>query len=58
MSTQAPAYPLRLDATIARKAKYIAKENGRSLNKEIEAVLKKTIKSYEDANGPILLSDE
>ena len=53
MSTQIPPYPLRLDKEILNKLKIIAKENGRSLNKEIEYLAKKHINEYEKDNGII-----
>lgn len=58
MAIQQNPYPLRIDKTILEKAKFIAKENGRSLNKEIEYILKKTIIDFEKVNGPIILSDD
>jgi len=57
MGVQANPYPLRLDPIVQEKAKYIAKENGRSLNKEIEVVLKKLISNFENQHGTIPLSD-
>lgn len=53
MSTQANPYPLRVDKNIMDKIKYIAKENGRSTNKEIEVSLKSIIFEYEKENGKI-----
>ena len=50
---QANPYPLRIDKEILEKSKIIAKENGRSLNKEIEFLLKNAIKEYEAKNGTI-----
>ncbi|MBQ3041484.1 MAG: Arc family DNA-binding protein [Clostridia bacterium] len=53
MAIQANPYPLRLEKELLEKAKVIAKENGRSLNKEIEFLLKNAIKEYEAKNGTI-----
>ncbi len=53
MAIQANPYPLRLEKELLEKAKVIAKENGRSLNKEIEFLLKNAIKEYETKNGTI-----
>ncbi len=53
MAIQANPYPLRLEKELLEKAKVIAKENGRSLNKEIEFLLKNAIKEYEANNGTI-----
>ena len=55
---QANPYPLRVDRNIMEKFKVIAFNNGRSVNKEIEFQLKKTISDYEKENGPIQFSDE
>ena len=46
MGLQANPYPLRIDKNIMDKTKYIAKENGRSVNKEIEIILRKNVSSY------------
>ena len=40
-----------------QKIRYIAEENGRSANKEIELMVKQRIKEYEQKNGPIILDD-
>lgn len=53
MGIQANPYPLRIDKTIMSKIKHIAKENGRSVNKEIEFALRNSISLYEDSHGPI-----
>lgn len=58
MSVQPNIYPLRIDKSIMNKAKFVAKENGRSLNKEIEILLKQHISDYEKANGTISLEEE
>ena len=55
MSIQANPYPLRVNKEIMDKTKYIAKENGRSVNKEIEFLMRKNISSYENENGIIEL---
>ena len=55
MTERPNPYPLRLEKDVMEKSKIIAKENGRSLNKEIEFVLRKYIANYEKANGAIEL---
>ncbi len=50
---QANPYPLRVDKTIMEKFKFLAANNGRSVNKEIESLMKKAIQAYEQENGPI-----
>lgn len=57
MSVQANAYPLRIDKTTMEKFKVIAKNNGRSVNKEIEFVLKNVVNDYEQQHGIILIPD-
>lgn len=48
MALQSNPYPLRIDPEVMEKIKEIAKENGRSVNKEIEFVLKKYIASIQN----------
>ncbi len=50
---QANPFSLRIDKETIEKVKIIAKENGRSLNKEIEMALKSYVKDYESKNGVI-----
>lgn len=40
-------YPLRIEEELMEKLKIIAEENSRSVNKEIEHLIKKAIKEYE-----------
>ena len=47
-------YPLRLPDDAMAKIKVIAKENGRSVNKEIEFAVKGHIKRFEVENGEII----
>lgn len=58
MSKQANPYPLRIEKNILEKSKYIAKNNGRSLNKEIEFILKDNISKYEQNHGEIIISQD
>lgn len=58
MSKQANPYPLRIEKEILEKSKYIAKNNGRSLNKEIEFILKNNIQEYEQNHGEIIISQD
>lgn len=55
MAIQANPYPLRVDKEIMDKTKYIAKENGRSVNKEIEFLMRKNISAFEREFGSISL---
>ena len=50
---QANPYPLRVGKTIMEKFKVIASNNGRSVNKEIEMLMKQAIADYEQKNGAI-----
>ena len=57
MSVQANPYPLRVDKSIMDKFKVIAKNNGRSVNKEFEVILRDIVNKYEQSNGVISLPD-
>lgn len=58
MSIQSNPYPLRVDKEIMDKFKVISKNNGRSVNKEIEIMLKKIVIDYEKENGIIPVNTE
>ena len=49
-------FSLRISEDLLEKVKYIAKENKRSMNKEVEFVLEKYVKTYEKENGAIIWS--
>ena len=53
MTARPNPFPLRVDKTTLEKVKVIAQENGRSLNKEIEQLMKNLVKTYELENGVI-----
>ena len=57
MPSNLPRYTLRMPKEYLQKIRYIAEENGRSANKEIELMVKHRIKEYEQKNGPINLDD-
>ncbi|MED9966493.1 MAG: Arc family DNA-binding protein [Blautia sp.] len=57
MPSDLPRYTLRIPQVYLEKIKYIAEENGRSANKEIELMIKQRIKDYESSNGEISLLD-
>lgn len=57
MPSDLPRYTLRIPQIYLDKIKYIAEENGRSANKEIELMIKQRIKDYESENGKINLLD-
>ena len=51
-------FSLRIHPVIMNKMKFIAKNNGRSLNKEIEQILKWVIDDYERKCGRIDLANK
>ena len=58
MAIQPLAYPLRLPDEFMNKLKVISKDNGRSVNKEIEILVKKHISAYEAENGIITIDED
>lgn len=52
---QANPYPLRIDKALMEKFKVVAADNGRSVNKEIEMLIRDAVHDYEARNGLILL---
>ena len=50
---QANPYPLRVEKALMEKFKVVAFNNGRSVNKEIESLIKNAVKAYEQEHGPI-----
>ena len=57
-SVQPLAYPLRLPEEYMEKLKIIAKDNGRSVNKEIEILVKNHIAKTETEKGMIFIDKE
>ena len=57
MAKQSSAYPLRLDETVHKKIKVIAKENDRTFRSQVEHILKKYIMEYERQHGEVILAD-
>lgn len=57
MPSDLPRYTLRVPQILLDKIRYIAEENGRSANREIELMLKQRIKAYEDEHGEISPND-
>lgn len=51
-------FTMRIHPIIMNKMKRIAKNNGRSLNKEIEQILKWVVEDYERKYGKVALSPE
>ncbi len=50
-------YTLRIDRNLFQKFRYVAENEGRSANKEIEQMLKMRVKKFEEKNGEIILED-
>ena len=53
MPSNKPIIAVRTTDDIIEKMKFIADENGRSVSKEVEMLIKKHIKRYEEDNGEI-----
>lgn len=51
-------FTLRIPREMLQKISYIANENGRSANREIEILLKKYIVEYEEQYGTIKIDQE
>lgn len=51
------SYPLRLDEEIMEKIKILSEQNSRSLNKQLEFIVKNYLNDYEKTNGEIPLSN-
>lgn len=50
-------FTMRVHPVIMKKMKYIAKQNGRSINREIEQILKWVITDYENKYGRIKIEE-
>lgn len=58
MASNKPIIAVRTEPKIKKKIEYIAEESNRSVSKEIELLIKKHIKRYEDDNGEIKVSNK
>ena len=58
MASDLPRYTLRIPKEYLDKIRYIAAENGRSANKEIELMIKRRIELYEKERGAIVLEEQ
>ncbi|MDA2567383.1 Arc family DNA-binding protein [Bacillus cereus] len=47
MAQQTPKFTLRIPSELLEKLRSIAEENGRSVNKEIEILIKKHVANFE-----------
>lgn len=57
MPSKLPHYALRIPTALMDKLKFIAYEAGRSANKEIEQLIIKHVRAYEEYNGEITDDD-
>lgn len=53
MPSEKPVIAIRTTSSIKAKIEHISEENNRSVSKEVELLIKKHIKRYEDDNGEI-----
>lgn len=44
-------YPLKIDTALMDELRKVADEEGRSVNKQIEFIIRQYLKSYNQANG-------
>lgn len=57
MPSNKPVILIRTNEEIKKKIEIIAEENSRSVSKEIEFLIKRHIKRYEEDNGEIKIDD-
>lgn len=55
MPSQLPKFTFRVETETLEKLRYIADSNFRTVNKELEMLVKQYIANYEKANGMIPL---
>lgn len=58
MPSQLPKFTFRVESDVLEKLRYIADINFRTVNKELEMLVKQYIARYEDENGAIPLSKD
>ena len=58
MATNKIQTGIRFEPELLYKIAYVAKENNRSLNAQLEYVAKVCVKEFEDQNGRIPVDDE
>ena len=58
MATNKVQTGIRFDPELLYKITYVAKENKRSLNAQLEYLAQVCVKEYEASNGSILVDDE
>ena len=58
MATNKVQTGIRFEPELLYKITFIAKENKRSLNAQLEFLAEKCVKAYETENGPIPLDED
>ena len=58
MATNKVQTGIRFDPELLYKTTYVAKDNKRSLNAQLEYLAQICVKEYEAANGPIPVDEE
>lgn len=58
MPSEKPIIAIRTTPKLKKQITYIAEENNRSVSKEIEMLIKKHVKQYEEYNGEIKIIEE
>ncbi|MGD0621075.1 MAG: Arc family DNA-binding protein [Thermacetogeniaceae bacterium] len=57
MPSNLPRFTIRISRMLLKKISYIAEENGRSANKEVEQLIKKYVSDYEKENGVLKVEE-
>ncbi|HBG02094.1 MAG TPA: hypothetical protein DDW87_11065 [Firmicutes bacterium] len=57
MPSETPKFTIRMPRELLDKIAFIAEQNGRSTNREIEILVKKQIAAYEKENGVIVFHE-
>lgn len=57
MPSKKPIIAVRTTTEIIEKMKIISEENGRSISKEVEILIKRHIKRYEEDKGKIKIEE-
>lgn len=58
MASNLPTIMVRTQKEVIDKLKVISKENGRSMSKEVETLIKNHIRKYEIDNGEIQVEEQ
>lgn len=53
MASDVSKFTLRTDAELLKKFRYVAEYNARSANRELETLMRKHVKEFEERNGRI-----